>query len=123
MKLLDMHKLCAFHALKSFADAQKEADRISKQEGVEVLPYDYGSNVWPRYGVCQPPQVGDEVSYSFNGDSYPCGVVTKVGKNHRMITVTDGTRFYRRKLQPRWLMTGGTWSLISGHHDDRNPEF
>jgi hypothetical protein len=72
--------------------------------------------------VVEVPKIGDAVSYAFNGDSYPCGYVTKVSKDYRIITTTDGKRFFRRRLSGAWV-NGGTWSLVPGHRYEQNPSF
>lgn len=68
------------------------------------------------------PAVGDPVSYSFNGDSYPDGHVTKVSKTLR-VTTSSGKVYRRKGLTGAWIAEGGTWSLGFGHVSKRNPEF
>lgn len=66
--------------------------------------------------------IGDEVSYGFNGDWYPCGKVERISKTGKILYTTEGAKFVR---QPR---TGTykrhqTWTLTHGIHDERNPHF
>lgn len=84
---------------------------------------DRGSNVSPRYSVLTYPEIGDEVSYAFNGDSHPDGVITKISKTKKVIETSTGNRFYRRHdASGRWVLQG-TWTLIQGHISKQNPEF
>ena len=78
---------------------------------------------YPRFDVVYAPQVGDKVSYAFNGDSYPDGVVTKVSASLRRIETSTGSVYYRRKSTGTWKKQGGTWWLVHGWHNDRNPHF
>jgi hypothetical protein len=107
---------------KSFAQVTKIARLLSVNTGRTFLPVDHGSHTSPRYGIVEPPKVGDAVSYSFNGDSYPDGYVEKITKTFQ-ITTTTGHKYLRRKLSANWLRTGGTWSLIPGHVYEQNPSF
>ena len=68
------------------------------------------------------PNINDLVSFAFNGDYYPCGQVAKISKNYKIITTTDGQKFYRQGDANRWLMAK-TWSLVKGHIERQNPEF
>jgi len=86
-------------------------------------PVDNGPYVSPRFDVVRAPQVGDKVSYAFNGDSYPDGTVTKVSTSLRRVETSTGSVYYRRKSTASWKKQGGTWSLIHGWHNDRNPHF
>lgn len=84
------------------------------------VPTDSGPHCYPRYSVTRVPQVGDLVSYSFNGDSYPDGEVVAVTKTLQV--KTSGGHTYRRKRETgSWVRPGGTWSLIRGHVSERNP--
>lgn len=88
------------------------------------LPVDRGSHVHPRYDVIEAPRVGDEVSYGFNGDYYPDGVITKIGGTacSRIYTST-GSVYNRRRQSASWIKRGGTWSMVKGHRNERNPSF
>ena len=77
-----------------------------------------------EFKVVKAPAVGDDVSRGFNGDYYPCGKVTYVtAKTAAVVRTSNGLEFRRRKNTSSWLQTGGTWSLISGIYDERNPSF
>lgn len=95
---------------------------------VRYIAIDDGVHVYPRYDVIELPQIGDKVSREFNGDSYPCGVITSISKgpDFRRITTTLPTGgklvFHRRGKSATWL-NAGTWSLIPGHIEKRNPSF
>ncbi|CAB4130732.1 hypothetical protein UFOVP120_27 [uncultured Caudovirales phage] len=68
------------------------------------------------------PAINDPVSYAFNGDYYPCGVVTKISKNYKMITTSEGQTFHRQGAANQWKMYK-TWSLVKGHIERQNPHF
>ena len=93
-----------------------------KDEGRVYIATDAGSSVSPRYDVIEAPYVGDEVSYSFNGDSYPCGTIASISKTLKKITTTTGMSFYRRGESGSWV-SNGTWTLIPGHIYEQNPSF
>ena len=84
---------------------------------------DSGPYVSPRFDVVRASQVGDKVSYAFNGDSYPDGTVTAVSASLRVVRTDTGSVYYRRKSTGTWIKQGGTWSLIHGWRNDRNPCF
>lgn len=108
---------------KSFDQVVVAAALVSKFTGETYLAVDNGEWVRPRYDIVAAPKVGVLVSYGFNGDYYPCGEVVKVGKNCKIVTTSTGKVFYRRKLRGSWIMKGGTWSLVQGHRDERNPSY
>lgn len=90
------------------------------------LPVDYGTSRSPRYSIIPAPVVGSPVSYGFNGDYYPCGTIVKVSdatKGAKRVETSDGSVFYRRKLSASWIKAGGTWCMVVGHRDERNPSF
>ena len=88
------------------------------------LACDNGAHTSHRYGVVEAPAVGDDVSYAFNGDYYPCGTVTHVTKGSARVIKTDtGATFYRRRQTSCWKKKGGTWSLVQGHIKRSNPHF
>lgn len=111
--------------MKTMGDAMYIADRANAlNDGNTYIATDAGSFVSPRFDVQQVPKIGDDVSYSFNGDSYPCGKIVSVGTGAKMIIKTDtGEVFYRRRLTGSWLKQGGTWYLIKGVHHEINPSF
>ncbi|AGB07020.1 hypothetical protein phiST2_0258 [Vibrio phage phi-ST2] len=83
---------------------------------------DAGSGCLPRFDIIKKPRVGDSVSYCFNGDSHPDGVITKISKTMKMITTSTGGKYYRRKLSGQWVR-GGCWTLVHGHTSKINWEF
>lgn len=118
-----------WHSLEA---AQRIADQLNKAVGqVEALfgepryiAIDHGAHVSPRYDVVEAPQVNEPVSYSFNGDSYPDGkIVSITPRTLRVIKTDTGSVYYRRRNSGIWIKKGGTWSLIKGHHNERNPSF
>lgn len=113
------------HDFKTFTRAQEIAAQCNElADGETYIATDAGPWCSPQFDVIAAPKVGAEVSYSFNGDYYPCGKIVSVGKGEKMIVKTDtGATFYRRKLTGTWLKTGGTWMLVAGHHTDKNPSF
>lgn len=109
------------HDFSSFEKAQEVAEAASIFEGVEYIATDAGACTSPRYDVIKAPQVLDAVSYCFNGDSYPCGYIKTISKTMKKITTTEGRVFYRKRNTGAWTMR--CWSMISGHHEERNPHF
>lgn len=117
----------------TLAEAEEVATALNA--GLDAPRYiatDAGAFTSPRYDVIELPRVGDAVSYYFNGDSYPCGIITKIstGPGYRRIVATEtfsnGKQanhvFYRVRNTACWKKNR-TWSLIRGHHSQRNPEF
>lgn len=105
--------------------------------GQDYLPVDHGSNRAPRYEVVRAWKVGDPVSKTFNGDSYPVGYIVQVsaGKQYRVVAQQDkaqaghetpeGARtvFYRRGNTSLWLETQPSgFHLILGHVSETNWE-
>lgn len=107
---------------KSLEEVEGLARYISAMTGKHYIGTDNGEWCSPRFDICQVPAIGDKVSYTFNGDSYPDGVITHITKTLQ-ITTSTGNKYLRRKKSGCWKRTGGTWSLISGHHNERNPSF
>lgn len=107
---------------KDFATVERLARYVTAMTGKTYLPVDAGSSCSPRYDLMEAPRVGDEVSYGFNGDYYPCGKITKITKTWQ-ITTSTGKKFRRRGNAPGFSMEGGTWSMVAGIVDERNPSF
>lgn len=107
---------------KSYAQVCGIAKYLTAITGKVYLGCDQGEGCYPRYDVVLVPSVGDAVSYGFNGDYYPDGVVTKVTKKFQ-VTTSGGRKYRRRKNTGSWTTTCGTWSLINGHINERNPSF
>lgn len=95
---------------------------LASTDDTLYIGVDKGNSVSPRFDVIQAPKVGDDVSMSFNGDSYPCGKIVSISKSMKLITTSDGKKFYRRKQSGTWL-NGGTFALVQGIIDERNPHF
>jgi hypothetical protein len=81
--------------LNSLEDAQVLADKVTAFAGKPYIATDAGSSTFPRFDVREAPQVGDKVSYSFNGDAYPCGVITSISKTGKRVTTSEGKIFNR----------------------------
>lgn len=114
------------HDWRTFERAEQVAKELNENSTIwhRYLAVDSGAHVSPRYDVVERPVVGDAVSYSFNGDTYPDGTITKItGKNFRIVTTSTGSVYYRRKLSGSWVKKGGTWSMVKGHRNERNPSF
>jgi hypothetical protein len=109
------------HDFKTFEQAQEVADAASIFEGVDYIATDAGAHTSPRYDVIKAPQLLDPVSYSFNGDSYPCGYIKTISKTMKKITTTDGHTFYRYKQTGSWMRK--CWYMVGGHIEERNPHF
>jgi hypothetical protein len=108
--------------MPDFAFAEKIAASASKLMNKLYIATDSGPNVSPRYDVIEAPAVGDEVSYAFNGDAYPCGKIVKISESLRVIEVSEfKKKFYRRGQSGCWKKDG--WSLIPGVVNERNPSF
>lgn len=113
---------------KTFERAEQVAKELNEAAVQTVArPYiatDSGPHVSPRFDVIKRPHVGEAVSYTFNGDYYPDGYITKVsGKEFRIITTDTGSVYYRRKQTGGWIKKGGTWALTPGHRTEWNPSF
>lgn len=120
---------------KSYAAAEEVATALNKKAGkVQYIATDSGPYVSPRYDVMELPKVGDAVSYAFNGDYYPCGKIKSMspGPGFRRIVAgpdfTGKDRVFWRRCQNGEAVGGawvnaGTWSLVPGTIEKRNPEF
>ena len=97
------------------------ADAASVFSGEAYVATDAGGQCSPRYDVIRAPAIGDEVSYGFNGDCYPCGTVVKVSKSLKRVETSEGKVFNRSKNTGRWFQHG--WALVNGHHYEQNPHF
>lgn len=105
--------------LKSFEQVELYAAQLSKTPG-EFLGAQRSST---DFEVIRCPAVGDEVSYSFNGDTTPCGKIVRL--TPKLMVITDaGYRFNRRGNSASWYRIGGkSWCLVHGHIEERNPHF
>lgn len=110
--------------IKDFDHAARLAEQASALLGRLCLPCDKGSWVHPRFDIIEAPRVGDPISYSFNGDSYPDGHIIKIGGTDCSRVYSDtGSVYNRRRKSASWIKRGGTWCMIAGHHNERNPSF
>lgn len=110
------------HDWKSYEAACEVAAKVSHVEKELYIGIDNGDNVYPRYDIIKAPVVGDEVSYSFNGDTYPDGKIVRISESMSVIATDTGKSYYRRKLTGAWKRHH-TWTLVSGHHYEQNPSF
>lgn len=109
---------------KDLDTAQQIAEGATKLTGRLHIGIDNGPCVSPRFDIMEAPAVGDEVSYAFNGDYYPDGVITSVTKGSlKVVRTSTGSTYYRRRNTGNWKKAGGTWSLVPGHRTDKNPSF
>lgn len=107
---------------ETFEEASTISKYLTAMTGNVYLPTDEGSGTYPRYRVIEAPKVGDKVSKGFNGDYYPQGEIVRITPTFRVVTST-GAVFIRKRQTSAWLTPGGTWGLVSGHVDERNPSF
>lgn len=105
----------------TFEKAQRIAAGASKLTGKLYVATDDGAHVAPRFDVIEAPAVGNEVSYSFNGDTYPDGSIVRISESLRVVTTSTGKRYYRQGLSGAW--TRKAWSLVPGHRYEQNPHF
>jgi len=115
---------------RTLAGAIRAAADATGATGETFFAVDNGPRVSPRYDISRMPQVGDEVSRAFNGDYYPAGKIVHVSPSWAVIKTSTGEKFTRRKAgadtvhhSATWRDRGGTFTLIRGHHDKRNPHF
>ena len=106
----------------TFEQVERIAAELTEVTGTLYLPTDSGEWVSPRYDIVEAPKVGDKVSYSFNGDTYPDGEIVKITANNRFIWTSTGKKYLRRKLSGSWV-NGRTWTLVNGHRHELNPHF
>lgn len=106
----------------TFQYASTLADVLTVQLGRRFLACDAGPSRSSPFSVIEAPRVGDPVSRSLNGDTYPCGMITKVTRTFQLTTST-GVRFRRKDLTASWRETRGYFWMVHGHIDERNPSF
>lgn len=101
---------------------ERIAAAVTKHVGEPHLAIDRGQGVSPRFDIILAPKIGDEVSKSFNGDSYPMGKITSISPSMRVITTSTGAKFYRQG--PRsGAWTKNSFSMIPGNVYEQNPHF
>lgn len=107
---------------KTLGTVEDLAVEVTKLTGKLHVGIDNGSNVSPRFDIIEAPIVGTVVSYTFNGDSYPCGKIIGISASLRCVRTDDGTVFWRRGRSGSWIHNR-TWTMIEGRHNERNPSF
>lgn len=70
--------------------------------GDSYVAIDNGPWHYPRYDVIRRPYVGDLVSKSFNGDSYPRGTIVKISDSLRRVETDTGIG---QRTQPSFLVS------------------
>jgi len=110
------------HGIETFLMAEEIAAVLTQATEVSHIPIDRGGSRSPRFAAMAAPKLGDKISYSFNGDSYPCGTITLISSSLRRIESSTGRVFWRRKSSGSWILNG-VWSMIPGHVSERNPSF
>lgn len=108
--------------IESFSYAFTLASLLTEKLGRTFLPTDAGGSHYPQFDVIEAPKVGDPVSKSFNGDTYPQGFITRITPTWQ-ITTSTGTKFRRVRESAGWRQVGGTWWMVGGHIEERNPHF
>ena len=98
---------------------EKLAEQVSEFTGEKYVVTLTGCR--PQYDIIKMPMVGDDISYSFNGDTRPCGQIARVSQTGKLITSTEGHKFYRAGEQSGCWVMNKTWSMLRGHRDERNP--
>lgn len=104
----------------SFEEVTAIAESLTEKYGKKFLPTE-SSSCFPKFDVIEAPEVGDFVSRSFNGDSYPVGKIVKISSSYRRIQTEDGTIFYRRQHTGSWV--NNSFFLVKGNHSELNPHF
>lgn len=102
------------------AEANEYAEKTTKETGELYIMTHVPSYVCKKWQVTRAPHVGDFVSYSFNGDSYPDSEIVKVSKSLKVVTTKSGKKYYRFRDSSSWR-NNGTWWLVQGFHEERNP--
>lgn len=107
---------------KDMATVTRIAAELTELTGELHLPTDATRSTSPRYDVIKAPQVGDEVSGEFNGDSYPQGRILRISGSYRRIETDTGKVFWRVLQTGSWRAEK-TWYLTPGHTYKQNPSF
>lgn len=103
-------------------DADTVATYLTSMTGDIYLGVDEGPGVSPRYRVIKAPKIGDEVSRSFNGDTYPSGKIVKITPTWQ-VTTDEGRKFLRYKETGGWREAGRGFWMVRGHIYEQNPHF
>ncbi len=110
------------HDIGTLQIANVIATALTEKLGKTFLGIDQGQGHYPRFDVIEAPVIGDAVSRAFNGDYYPAGIITKITPTWQ-ITTSTGVKFRRKRETDSWKQVGGSFSMVSGHIDERNPSF
>ena len=122
---VDYDSVLDHHDFTSFEQVESILKIINEKFGTDYIATDAGEHCSPRFGIAELPKVGDDVSYGFNGDYYPCGKIVRVTPSLTVIAEdTEGhqTRFRRVKKTGGWKREGGTWWMVQGVVSKLNPE-
>jgi hypothetical protein len=115
--------ICRPDLAKNYDLCVKIAESAGRLTGREYMVTTNKRHSGDTYEVIEAPQIGDKVSYAFNGDYYPDGEIVSITKGtKRIIKTSSGRKYYRRKKTGSWICHG-TWSLIPGHISRLNPHF
>jgi len=108
---------------ENMGDAELHAANLEKATGKKHHAY-LSNYAFAPYITAQLPDIGDAVSMSFNGDTYPCGTIEKISRTYARITTSEGKMFTRVSANC-WKMGGkrGAFSLVQGTIHQLNPEF
>lgn len=108
---------------ENMGDAELHAANLEKATGKKHHAY-LSSYAFAPYVTAQLPDIGDAVSMSFNGDTYPCGTIEKISPTYARITTSEGKMFTRVSANC-WKLGGkhGAFSLVQGTIHQLNPEF
>lgn len=104
---------------KSFAEVQEIAEKLTARFGVVYLPATHGTR---QFDVIKAPAVGDKVSKYFNGDAYPEGEIVRITGKWQ-VTTSTGVKFRRQQETGSWKEVNGSFYMIGGHINERNPHF
>ena len=117
----EMAQFISFHDCRDAQTGEAVVAQLNEEAGFEKYAVSERGG-YPKYSIFELPQVGDPISYGFNGDYYPCGEIKSISATKKLIVSTTGAKFYRRNNSASWVKNG-TWSMVAGHIDERNPHF
>lgn len=108
--------------IKTFQEATRIARYLGFLTNEEYLPVATGPDLANNIEIIKAPKVGDPVSATLNGDSYPEGYITRITPTWR-ITTSTGRKFSRLKSSSTWQEVGRGFYMSMGHRSFRNPHF
>ncbi len=113
-----------FHSrdFENTKQAARMAGYLTFMTGTTYLAADEGPGVSPRYRIVKAPAIGEKVSKSFNGDTYPCGEIVKITPTW-IVTTSTGQKFRRWKESGGWREQGRGFWMVPGHIYEQNPHF